>query len=339
MPDKRLLFLHTGGTLGMTRRRDPGPLEPSAYAEDLLPYVRGLEDIAHIEGRVVANVDSSDMTPALWEALATQIAAELDHFDGFVVLHGTDTMAFTAAALSYMLHGLTKPVVLTGSQRPIAEVRTDARANLVHSAICATMDLPEVGLYFGDHLFRGNRTTKVSIQSYDAFSSPNFPPLLEMGVDVVPRAAPLRPSGPFCLRPGFSTDIAVLSAVPGVGAGLVDRVVDGGVRALVIRAFGDGNLPQAGWPDAIRRATARGVTVILASQCRAGAVQPGRYRNSAVARDAGALFSGDMTGEAAVVKAMWLLGQGCDDAAMRARFSQPLAGEVRPGSDDQPRMS
>jgi len=251
----RLLFLHTGGTLSMVRRSTPGPLEPELYDRYVLPYVRGLEDLADVDGRVVASIDSSDMEPALWEQLANAIAAARTDYDGFVVLHGTDTMAYTAAALSFMLQGLDRPVVLTGSQRPIAELRTDARANLVHSAMCATMDVPEVGLFFGDRLFRGNRTSKVSIQSYDAFDSPNFPPLLEVGVDIVAHAQPLRPDCPFALQPGFCSDVAVLHLVPGTAPYTLRAVVDAGARAVMLQAFGEGNVPLKGWPQAMQAAT------------------------------------------------------------------------------------
>lgn len=324
---KRLLFLHTGGTLSMVRRTRPGPLEPEQYDRYVLPYVRGLEDLAEIDGRVIASIDSSDIEPSLWEDIAAAIAAAREDYDGFVVLHGTDTMAYTAAALSFMLQDLDRPVILTGSQRPIAELRTDARSNLVHSALCATMDLPEVGLFFGDRLFRGNRASKVSIQDYDAFASPNFPPLLQVGVDILPRAAPLRPTGPFTLRPGFSTDVAVLHMVPGTGPRTLDAVVAAGCKAVVLLAFGEGNVPLQAWPDAIRAVTDAGVPVVIMSQSRTGYARPGRYRGSSAARDAGAVFAGDHSVEATIVKTMWMLGQGIDAGRFREKFSTPIVGE------------
>lgn len=326
-PRPRLLFLHTGGTLSMVRRSRPGPLEPELYDRYVLPYVRGLEDLADIDGRVVASIDSSDMEPHLWERIATEIAGARQDYDGFVVLHGTDTMAYTASALSFMLQGLDRPVVMTGSQRPIAELRTDARANLVHSAICATRGIHEVGLYFGACLFRGNRASKVSVQAYDAFESPAFPPLLRMGVDIVPGASPLKPSGPFQLRTGFSTEVAALQVIPGTASRALDLLVDAGYAAVVLITFGEGNLPLMGWPDSIQRAVERGVAVVIVSQCRQGSVQPGRYRGSASAFEAGAVFAGDHTHEAAIVKSMWLLGQGLDRAGFAAAFPEPIAGE------------
>jgi L-asparaginase len=325
----RLLFLHTGGTLGMVPVGKDGALAPDHFSRSVLPYIRGIESVAEIESRSVCNIDSSDMDPERWVAIGQHIADSIQDFDGFVVLHGTDTMSFTACALSFMLRDLPRPVILTGSQRPLTELRTDARINLVHSTLCATMDLPEVGLYFGSQLFRGNRTTKISLQSYHAYASPNFPPLLEMGVDVKRHADTLRPRGTFRFRPGFSRDVSVISLFPGLDPAQLMWMVDQGAKVVVLRSFGDGNLSREGWPETIQRATEQGIHVIITSQCRSGTISPGRYEGSRRAFDSGALFSEDMTGEAVVVKSMWLLGQGITGEAFRASFNQPLAGECR----------
>ncbi len=334
----RILFLHTGGTLGMTLRDDPGVLTPATSTPDLSDHIPALAQVAEVHGRVLANVDSSDLTPADWATLARTIADAHEDYDGFVVLHGTDTMAFTAAALSFMLAGRHKPVVLTGSQRPLTEPRTDARVNLVHSAICASMDIPEVGLYFGSHLFRGNRATKTSIHAYDAFASPNHPALVEMGVDIHTTTNPLDRTGPVTLHTKTATDVAVVSLFPGMDS---EHLLALGKdhRVVVLRGFGEGNLPKDGWPEAIRATTEAGRHVVVMSQCRAGASRPGRYLGSELAREAGAIFSGDMTGEAVVVKAMWLLGEGVEGEAFRTRFTSPVAGEISPGSADRPPRS
>ena len=223
---------------------DPGPLAPSSYAENLLPYVRGLGERVDIVGEVYSNIDSTDMEPSHWEGLARLISDRMDDFDGFLVLHGTDTMAYTASALSFMLQNLPKPVVLTGSQRPVAELRTDARTNLIHSALCATLDIPEVTLFFGTHLFRGNCSTKVSIQSYEAFNSPNVDPLIEMGVDIQRHSPSLRPQGEFRFVEGFSRKVMVLYMFPGIRAGQLRAAVDAGA-GVVRRPGHDGSSPAA----------------------------------------------------------------------------------------------
>ena len=328
----RLLFLYTGGTLSMVPTDDPGHLAPMEGPPDLRAHVPALSRVADVDGRVVSNVDSSDLRPEDWARLAESIANAHEDYDGFVVVHGTDTMTFTACALSFMLSGNHKPVVLTGSQRPLSEPRTDARVNLVHSAICATMDVREVSLYFGAHLFRGNRATKTSIHAYDAFASPNHPPLVELGVDRELVTPSLQRSGPLTVDTRVSTDVAVLSAFPVMEPHAIDALVEAGKRVIMLRGFGEGNLPQDAWPAAIRRATDTGAHILVGSQCRAGASRPGRYAGSGAASDAGALYIGDMTGEAAVVKAMVLLGRGVEGSAFGTAFLSPLAGELTPGT-------
>lgn len=323
---KRLLFIHTGGTLGMDG--DPGPLAPSAYSNDVLRFVPGLEELVEIESVFVSNIDSSDMTAGHWEAIAGQVAGHLDDYDGFVVLHGTDTMAFSASACSYLLENLPKPVVFTGSQRPIAQLRSDARQNLIHAALCATLDLPEVSLCFNEALTRGNRTTKVSVSSYEAYASPQLPPLMRLGTDMKPGTPPRRPSGPFRLRQGFDRRVTVLTLYPGAHPLPLQQAVDSGARAVILQAFGAGNLPLQDWPEAIAQATQAGVHVIVGSQCLEGRVELGRYAGSQAAKEAGALSARDMTLEATLTRAMYLLAQEGD---FRDAWRLDLAGEVTLG--------
>ena len=304
-----------------------GPLAPSPVAEDLLPFVTGLQEEVEVEGQLLFNLDSSDVTPAHWRIIGDAIAERIAEFDGFVVVHGTDTMAWTACALSYGLRGLPKPVVLTGAQRPIAFVRTDAGDNLVNAALCAALDVPEVGIFFGRSLFRGNRATKTSIQSYDAFESPAVPPLVEMGLEVLPRMAPRRPTGPFAANLAFEENVAVLDVVPGCTPNVLPAVVAAGARGVVLRGFGAGNVPRAGWPDAIREVVDAGVPVAIRSQCVRGKVDLGAYEGGRAALDAGGMPTGSMTLEAATVKLMHVLGRGLDGDALRAAYAADLAGE------------
>ncbi|MEQ1854663.1 MAG: asparaginase [Chthoniobacteraceae bacterium] len=326
----RVLFLYTGGTLGM-RSENPGPLAPHLLAEDILAYLRGLEREVHIEAELLCNLDSSDLTPAHWTLLAGTVASRLGEFDGFVIVHGTDTMAWTASALSFLLRGLDRPVVLTGAQRPIALVRTDARTNLIHAALCAGMAIPEVCICFGRWLFRGNRATKTSIESYEAFESPDLPPLLEMGVEVRATTPPLEVPGPFQLRQGFDERVAVLQVTPGSSPVVLDSFVAGGGRGVVLRGFGSGNVPRNGWPDAIRRATDQGVAVAIHSQCLRGTVDLRAYEGGRAALDAGGLPTGSMTMEAATVKLMHLLAQPLAADSLRAAYATDLAGEGSSG--------
>ena len=311
----------------MKSHGNPGPLAPSEVAEDVLPFVLGLEREVDISAELLCNLDSSDMTPDLWEQIAQRVAMRLPDVDGIVVLHGTDTMAYTACAVSFMLRGLTKPVVFTGAQRPIAYVRTDARSNLVHSALCAAMDLPEVGLFFGQWLFRGNRATKTSIQSYEAFESPDLGPLVEMGVHVLFPEPARRPTVAFEVVPGFSRDVEVLHVVPGQSPRQLRALASAGAKGIVVRGFGAGNLPKHEWPDAIRDVAQAGVAVALHSQCLQGTVDLRAYEGGRAALDAGAMGTGAMTIEAATVKLMYVLGQGLSGDGLRAAYATDLAGE------------
>ncbi len=323
----RVLFLYTGGTLGMVRR-DPGPLAPAFVAQDILPFLRGLEAEVEVHAEVLCNLDSSDIGPDHWERMAEAVARGLGEVSGVVVIHGTDTMAWTASALSFMLRGLDRPVVLTGAQRPIAYVRTDARHNLIHAALCATMKIPEVAIYFGRRLYRGNRATKISGQSYEAFESPTHRPLVEMGVAIRHTTPPLpMPTGGLRVATGFERRISVIQVVPGAGPSILDAAVDAGCKGVIVRGFGAGNVPQKDWPSRIQRATEAGVGVALHSQCLRGVVDMSAYEGGRAALEAGAMGTGAMTLEASAVKLMWLLGQGLGGDWLKAAYGEDVAGE------------
>jgi L-asparaginase len=247
-----------------------------------------------------------------------------------VIVHGTDTMAYTAAALSFALEGLDRPVILTGSQRPLREVRTDARRNLVDAVDLARRDLPEVGICFDGRLTRGNRSTKGDAWSYSAFASPACAPLARLGIDVEIAAHVRRPSAPFCCRPEFDPRIAVVSVLPGMDPTLVDALVERGTRGLVLAAFGVGNAPHRVRPiaPAIRRAVDAGLTVLVVSQARSGSIDLGLYESGAALAQAGAISGGDLLLEAGAVKLMHALALHPDDPAARARYLlADVAGE------------
>lgn len=326
-PIQRIHLVHTGGTLGMSADRR---LEPGRYLADLGGEVPELARLADVDVEILENLDSTEMTPAHWDRIAAHVAGAMDRYDGFVVVHGTDTMAYTACALSFALEGLRKPVVLTGSLRPLRAIPTDARLNLVSAVDVARRDVPEVAVFFGRHLLRGNRTKKASVERYDAFESPNYPPLARVGLDVdLHERLVRRPAGPFALRPGFDPAVGVAACWPGAPASVLDRAAED-ARAVVVAGYGTGNLPggRAGWPGAVARAVGRGVPVLLVSQCAHGAVRMPLYEGGRAALDAGAVPGGDSTLEAAIVKTMHLLAQGLSGEGLREAWGRDLAGEI-----------
>ncbi|MBI5494770.1 MAG: asparaginase [Deltaproteobacteria bacterium] len=329
MTSKKVLMLHTGGTLGMSGQR-PEPLRPDTYTHRMLEHVPELSRLAALDVEILFNLDSSNVTPRHWDDIGRRIHQRHDDYDGFVVVHGTDTMAYTASACAFLLEGLRKPVVFTGSQRPLGQVRSDARSNLVGAVEMATQDIPEVTVFFDSKLLRGVRTVKSDVWGYAAFDSPNFPPLAEAGVDLLIRPDRVRrPAGPRRLAAGFSAPVACLEVTPGFAPALVEAAVDAGARGLVLRAFGSGNVPDqdGAVPPAIGRVVQRGVPVVLVTQAWRGGADLHLYECGQRALDAGAVDGGDLTTPAAVVKLAWLLTAGRDVEGVRAAFAQDLRGE------------
>ncbi len=303
------------------------PLEPGAYQARLLDHVPELNRLAHVEPRIVANVDSSDLGPALWAELASIVAEERERYDGFVVVHGTDTMAYTASALAFALRGLDRPVVLTGAQRPLSALRTDARRNLADAVELATCDLPEVGICFDGLLLRGCRSVKADTRHYRAFASPGVEPLAVLGTDVHIAENGRRPSEPFSCDPRFDPRVDVVWVHPGLSAAaLAHRLADPDLRGVVLAAFGVGTLPGNGVVEVLAEAVARGKHVLVTTQW-GGMVSLGSYRNSIALRGAGAIDGGQMRVEAAVPKLMHALAIHDDPGAVRAWLERDVAGE------------
>lgn len=329
---RRVLILHTGGTLGMRPREPDRVLEPDRFASTILEHVPEIARLADVEARVCCNIDSSDVTPDRWMSLAADVVASLDPYDGVVVTHGTDAMAYTATALSYVLRDLPKPVILTGAQRPLADPHSDGRANLVGAVELATRAIPEVAIYFDGFLRRGNRTTKRSSFAYDAYWSPNFPPMAEIGVDVRLHVAERSPGGTCRLEGGFDNRVVALRLLPGQPAEPLVALAGTGIGAVLVQAFGVGNFPvvNRGLTDAVRALTEAGVVVAIGSQSLHGRVDLSRYAGGRLASDAGAVGTGDMTIEAAAVKLMYLLHRCPGPSAVRAELCSPIAGEVTP---------
>lgn len=336
-----VLLIYTGGTIGMNRNPQTGALEPFKF-EHLLNNVPELEQFkTHIATyQFNPPIDSSDMSPKLWTELTHIIADNYDNYDGFVILHGTDTMAYTASALSYMLENLTKPVILTGSQLPIGQLRTDGKENLITSIEIAAAKhqdgramVPEVGIYFNGHLMRGNRTTKQSADNFNAFESFNFPHLVDAGVNIeYNENRILKPDYSKPMTPHFRLDnnVIVFTIFPGIREDLVRHIIaTPNLRSIVMRTFGSGNAPQSPWLlKALREATSNGRVVVNISQCMAGSVEMGRYDTGYQLKSAGVLSGFDSTVESAVTKLMYLQARYSDPQQIKDYMSKSIRGEI-----------
>lgn len=333
----RVLIIYTGGTFGMTHDKS-GVLIPFDFASivDHLPTIRNLG----LEFTVFSfeqPIDSSNINPDHWRLIAKIIADNYRNHDGFVILHGTDTMAYTASALSFMLRGLAKPVILTGAQLPIIDPRSDARENLITALEIAAAKndagplVPEVCIYFDYELLRGNRSKKVESMQFDAFDSGNYPPLAKAGVKIDYNFSVIqKPTGNGIeLQDQFDSNIVILKLFPGINRLTVEPIFETkGLRAVILETYGSGNAPTLPWLiDLIRDAVKKGILIINISQCPGGMVMQGKYETSKELEQIGVLGGADMTVEAAVTKLMILLGQ-YDTERCKVLFKQSLAGEL-----------
>ena len=278
-------------------------------------------------------LDSSDMTVSEWNSIAEVIYNRYSDYDGFVVLHGTDTMAYTASALSFILDGLDKPVVLTGSQIPLSEVRSDGRDNLITSLIIAGDGVArEVCLYFSGKLLRGNRATKMSADDLVAFDSPNYPRLADVGITIKYNFSAISESGGggLSLKPLSNVPIGVLKVFPGIQFSLFESIMTDKLSGIVLETFGAGNIPGGGGEliPIIKRAFSCGSVVAVCSQCPSGTVSLGAYETSSALKGAGAVSGADMTTEAAVAKLYYLFSLGLDKSEIKERMEQNLRGEL-----------
>jgi L-asparaginase len=326
----RLLLLHTGGTLMMNAGERA--LRPDVYGRDLVVELPSLQRVAELDTRILCNLDSGDMQPSDWVAIAREVHGALadDSYDGVVVVHGTDTMAYTASALALVLGPLPKPVVLTGAQRPLAEVRTDARENLIDAALIATLDVPEVTIAFASRALRGARATKRDAWAFDAFDSPSCPPLVELGLGIEVADHVRARGGVRTFDDRIEPRVLAVRVFPGIDPALVKGALRVGVRGLVLEAYGTGNLPHLSGSliPALEEARERGVPVVVVSQCLRGFVEMERYAGGAAAAAAGAISGGDMTVEAAIAKLMIGLGRYANgDGALRAYLESDAVGE------------
>lgn len=300
--------------------------EEERTSRDLVTEVPPLARVAQLDTRLLFQMDSANMQPADWLKLAREVHRELPRYDGIVVVHGTDTMAYTASALALLLGPLPKPVVLTGSQKPLVDIRTDARQNLVDAALVATLAVPEVSIVFHSRALRGARATKKDAWGFDAFDSPHLAPLVELGLDVevAPHVRPPAELGPFDDR--LEPRVLAVRVVPGLDPLLIRGAIRAGVKGLVLEGYGTGNVPESLLP-ALEEAKARNVPVVVVSQCLRGFVDLRRYEAGVIADDAGAISAKDMTVEAAVAKLMIGLARYGTGDALRDYFGSSAVGE------------
>lgn len=338
---EKVLLIYTGGTIGMGRNPETGALEPF----DFNHLTAQMPEFAAVQTDIDVYqfdppIDSSDMTPDKWVEIVRVIADHYDLYDGFVVLHGTDTMAFTASALSFLLENLTKPVILTGSQLPIGQLRTDGKENIVTSIEIAaahhkdgTPVVPEVCIYFSGRLLRGNRSTKIDADGFNAFDSLNYPHLADAGISINYHEEYIRkPDYTRPMIPHYDIDpnVIVFTLFPGLQGELVaDMLRPPKLRAIVMRSFGSGNAPQRPWLiNLLKEAQNRGVNVVNISQCGEGMVEMGRYDTGYQLQSIGVTSGYDSTVECAVAKLMYLQGLYKDYRMVRHSMNCNLRGEI-----------
>ena len=335
-----VLLIYTGGTIGMIENPETGALEAFNF-DQLQENVPELKRFNYRISSYQFNppIDSSDMEPTLWAKLVKIIHYNYNNFDGFVILHGTDTMAYTASALSFMLVNLSKPVILTGSQLPIGVLRTDGKENLITSIEIAaakhpdgTAIVPEVCIFFENHLLRGNRTTKINAENFNAFRSYNYPTLATAGIhikydyDRIRKADPKTPMHPHYV---YDTNVVIPTIFPGIQENIVKTVLNTpGLRAVVLKTYGSGNAPQKPWfIQLLKEATQRGIVIVNISQCSTGMVEMARYETGLHLLDAGVISGYDATVESVLTKLMFLLGHGLSPREVRNEMSRSIAGE------------
>lgn len=334
-----ILLIYTGGTIGMMKDFETGALKAFNFKKLLqkIPEIKQLDCV--IETISFENpIDSSNMNPEKWVKIATIIEENYSAFDGFVVLHGSDTMSYSASALSFMLENLSKPVVFTGSQLPIGDLRTDAKENLITAIQIASLQqkgkpvINEVCLYFEYKLYRGNRTTKINAEHFNAFTSPNYPALVESGVhlNVSKNLLIDKNTKKLVVRKELNDNVAIIKMFPGMNESVLSAIFSiPNLKGVVLETYGSGNAPTQDWfIHILKSAIKNGLFIVNVTQCSGGSVNMGQYETSTQLKKIGIISGKDITTEAAITKMMYLLGQNVAPKVFKTIFETPLRGEM-----------
>jgi len=341
MTQPNILLIYTGGTIGMIKDFETGALR----AFDFDKLLQRIPELSHLDCDIETitfqtPIDSSDMNPKYWIEMASIIEENYDAFDGFVVLHGSDTMSYSASALSFMLKNLAKPVIFTGSQLPIGDLRTDAKENLITSIQIASLcdkngrpEIKEVGLYFEYKLYRANRTTKINAEHFEAFNSLNYPPLAESGVHLkIFKENLLNPTGKKKLKVQKKLDenIALIKLFPGITrSSLEGFLASKTIKAIILETYGAGNAPTEAWfLDFLTEIKKKGIIIVNVTQCSGGKVIMGQYETSVALKKLGIISGKDITTEAAIAKLMYLLGSKTSKTEFKRMFETQIRGEM-----------
>lgn len=333
---KRILVIYTGGTIGMVKEKKSGALLPFDMSKiyEALPVLR--EFNCELDSyRFDPIIDSSNMKPEYWIGLVEVIEKNYKNYDGFIVLHGTDTMSYTASVLSFMLENLDKPVILTGSQLPLGMIRTDGRDNIIGAVEIAsneTVNIPEVCIFFEDRLFRGNRTTKINAEYFEAFYSGNYPSLAKVGINISYKKHLFldMPKKEFKAYKKLDNNVALIKLYPGLKEEYFNAMLSmNGLRGVVLETFGSGNAPTEDWfINSLKECINKGIIIYNVTQCKAGSVVMGHYETSAYLAEIGVISGHDITTESAIAKLMFLLGNFNDKKQIIDMLSTPLRGEL-----------